>query len=1056
MSKEYKIWNGLIINNSQIITGITDDSGLTNLSNVLPTTNAVKGFVDYETSQRTSADNSLSTVISTEYSQRVSVISSLQTVISTEYSQRTSVDASISSAVSTLDNSLDTLNDSISTETSQRESAVSSLSSSITGETSLRTSADSSLTSAISGETSLRTSVDTSLTSAITGETSQRTSVDTSLKNAITGETSQRTSADLSLNNAITGETSQRTSADSSLTSSITGETSLRTSVDTSLGNSISVEVSQRIVSDKLFTTTMSTGLLKGGSLSITGGYSTGYTYDISAGSGYTIDNHTDVNNPTISRLFWNAKTGNTPTQIGTQLVTYVSLDSSGNIVETYSPPDATGRRNYIYLGTVVHSNHTYINAINNQPTVAIDVAGQLQDFMQSIGFRSVSGNRIIPYGTNMMITKEYGIAWKPGVNFQTLNTQPHQFILAVQSGATFRYRSQYGVESGDTTLIDPLYYDVSGVTTPLPTGGGYANSATIQRVYIFSSGLIRIQRGQKYYSNITDAINNGSSEQFNVEKNISENGLYLGNIIVRRDAVNLSLITDAVFVPSTNVSSSGAISVIPTLQQSYDVSNPPQINIGTSKGSLQIKNSTGDDTYKLIEILNQTGTTTFSVKANGNISGTTLQLTSQLYLSGITNDSSPTDVLYYNSTTKQVTFGTKPSGGSGTPGGLNTYVQYNSGGTFSGSSNLTFDNYNLSLNSDLIMKSDKTMYYKSILGSTSIDDIRISMNNGIILFQHYDTDWKTMLRIDNDYALSGNIFIGYNSGNNYSGDTNSSYNTFIGDYAGYNISGSSFNTGIGSGVLLNLNTGSGNTSIGDNSGNNLITGCTNIFIGHQSGKYETGSNNLYIDVFDRTSYVTGKTNSLIYGLFDLLPSNQELHLNSKFYVSQLTNSTKSNTVYYDTVTKEITYSATKILSLASFYTDMVTSGTSQTVLYTYDLPSNTLSNNGDSLELFWSITGNNSNGTILLSFSTNSFNFNGINFSNGTVNVKETIIRVSNTVIRRYITLLPWSNPYLSTMYTEVTGLNLQNNGYTISLSATTSSGTITAKGGTIILYKQ
>ena len=47
MSKEYKIWNGLIINNSSIITGITDDSGLTSVSsNQLVTSNALKGYVD--------------------------------------------------------------------------------------------------------------------------------------------------------------------------------------------------------------------------------------------------------------------------------------------------------------------------------------------------------------------------------------------------------------------------------------------------------------------------------------------------------------------------------------------------------------------------------------------------------------------------------------------------------------------------------------------------------------------------------------------------------------------------------------------------------------------------------------------------------------------------------------------------------------------------------------------------------------------------------------------------------------------------------------------------
>lgn len=47
MSKEYKIWNGFIINNSPTITGITDDSGLTTYSsNQLATSNAIKGYAD--------------------------------------------------------------------------------------------------------------------------------------------------------------------------------------------------------------------------------------------------------------------------------------------------------------------------------------------------------------------------------------------------------------------------------------------------------------------------------------------------------------------------------------------------------------------------------------------------------------------------------------------------------------------------------------------------------------------------------------------------------------------------------------------------------------------------------------------------------------------------------------------------------------------------------------------------------------------------------------------------------------------------------------------------
>jgi hypothetical protein len=85
----------------------------------------------------------------------------------------------------------------------------------------------------------------------------------------------------------------------------------------------------------------------------------------------------------------------NSITNIGTHIATYIAIDAAGNIIQTVSPPDATGRRHYIYLGTIVHSNLATINAVNNQPEVAVEVASQLQDLMVSLGFRSTGGNRI-------------------------------------------------------------------------------------------------------------------------------------------------------------------------------------------------------------------------------------------------------------------------------------------------------------------------------------------------------------------------------------------------------------------------------------------------------------------------------------------------------------------------------------------------------------------------------------------------------------------------------------------------------------------------------------
>ena len=329
----------------------------------------------------------------------------------------------------------------------------------------------------------------------------------------------------------------------------------------------------------------ISTGLLSGGVLSINTDTS---LYNISAGMGYIIDNHTDPLHPLVIDVSWNAFTGIKPVNLLTQLVTYVSINSSGTITESVSPLDSTGRRNYIYLGTVVHSNQFTINAVNNQPTVSPDIGAQLQDLMQSFGFRSISGNRVSNYDADLRIKKEEGMAFKPGANFQTLNTNPHIFSLPALSPITFRYRTQSGSEGSNTIFIDPTTWDSSGTITTIPNN----NDATIQRIYVFPSNLIRIQRGQYVYNNLTEAISKIGSENFNIEKNIAENGLFLGSIALRRNCTDLSNLDQAVFISSSGVYGTGMSSSFATLQQSYDISYPPQITGDlTIDGSLYIGN---------------------------------------------------------------------------------------------------------------------------------------------------------------------------------------------------------------------------------------------------------------------------------------------------------------------------------------------------------------------------------------------------------------------------------------------------------------------------------
>ena len=359
-----------------------------------------------------------------------------------------------------------------------------------------------------------------------------------------------------------------------------------------------------------------STGLLSGGAISINGGDNT--TFDISLGNGIKVDNTTDPMAPVKTEVSWTAFSGVTVTNIGTQLVTYVSINSSGAIVQESSIPNATQRRINIFLGVVIHSNNVIVNAINNLPSVSLDDNAQLQDLMNALGFFSVSGNLISDNGANLEIKKTAGFGFKAGGNFQNDNTNPHKFSMALLEAPTFRYRDQNSTEGSDTILIDPTQYDNAGTLTTVSNN----NNATIQRVFIFPSNIIRVQWGQEVFSNFSAAIDQVGSEGFVVENNIAENGLFLGSLVVRKNATDLSDTTEAKFIPSAFIGGSGGSST--TLQGSYDISSNPEIITDSTRGAVTFQRGSALDTDAVIEVKDGAGTTNFSVDGNGDLTANT------------------------------------------------------------------------------------------------------------------------------------------------------------------------------------------------------------------------------------------------------------------------------------------------------------------------------------------------------------------------------------------------------------------------------------------------
>lgn len=289
-----------------------------------------------------------------------------------------------------------------------------------------------------------------------------------------------------------------------------------------------------------------STGLLDGGVLSING--SNPATFDISqAIVGYT-DYTTNAAAPTRNVAVYGPSTGNPVTNIAAT-ATYVGINTPGlTVVQQTSPFSATQRRTIVALGAVV-SNGTQLIAVNNLPLVMRAGINQIQDLMEAIGPINKSGNVVSPNGVNLQINKSAGVLFKQGANFDSNEEDPHNKALAALTAANFNYRLSNGTQFATTNSIDTVNYESPlGTLADIPT----ANKFTIQRVYIFTSNLIRIQYGQFLYATMAEAESSIATESFVTEQNIADNGTLIGFIIIRDSATDLSNVADAKFIPAS------------------------------------------------------------------------------------------------------------------------------------------------------------------------------------------------------------------------------------------------------------------------------------------------------------------------------------------------------------------------------------------------------------------------------------------------------------------------------------------------------------------------
>jgi hypothetical protein len=434
--------------------------------------------------------------------------------------------------------------------------------------------------------------------------------------------------------------------------------------------------------SDKILINTIAhtgaTGLNEGGLLTIN---TDAAKFDLSAGFGYVVNGHSDPDNTTYTKVTWTAKIANTIPNLATQKQTYVAVDINGDLFLTNAPLTATQRRNYIRIGVLIHLNNSAVTYIDNQPTINIEIGGQVQDILEALGFRSLSGNRVFPVSNNLKIKKELGRVFKSGANFDNLTTQPHSFTLAAQEPITFRYRTQTGVEGSDITDITPAIYDLNGTITPV---AATATLATIQRVYIFQDGVVRIQPGQRVFTTLNAAITALNSNVFITDLDIAENGLYLGAIVLTRNTVDLSNISQAIFAPSIGTTANGSVASPALGYTAEDVANKQNSLAVDGTGA---KYGTVDATNSGLALKANIASPTFT----GTVSGITKSMV------GLSNVDNTSDANKPISTATQTALNAKISG-SGT---TNFLTKFTASGTV-GNSNAEENNGILKLNNSI------------------------------------------------------------------------------------------------------------------------------------------------------------------------------------------------------------------------------------------------------------------------------------------------------------------------------------------------------------------
>lgn len=349
-------------------------------------------------------------------------------------------------------------------------------------------------------------------------------------------------------------------------------------------------------------------------------------TINVGAVTGIITDNETTPGTPSYVTINYAGQAGVTVPTIAGGPGTYVLLDKgivtggvgAGALVFQNTYPTSAQRKSMIYLSKISHPDLANIAFVLDEVDFVTSPLQQFRDLFQVIQYMNqgvtASGN------AGLTINTAAGNILGDGINFVANRANPNMIAIASGAPRNFLLLNRSGAAGGFVTAIDPLNYDVAGVTTPV---GGGTNNSTIQYLYYAPGVGFAIQRGQTVYPTLVDAVSAVGREAFVLRPNLINNSILIAAICLRHTTTNMNDTAFCRILPADKFGQIGGAAsgiAVSTFQTIYGNSIIPQLTTTTLLGAVTYRRGSAVDTDNVFVIQNGAGTGTFSVTGAGNI----------------------------------------------------------------------------------------------------------------------------------------------------------------------------------------------------------------------------------------------------------------------------------------------------------------------------------------------------------------------------------------------------------------------------------------------------